>query len=190
MRRSGAIWNCVIVVGLLGGAWGCSPDLWDPPPDSSEADKTLAVREALVREAIRSHEQVELWFLDDSGGGNPPRTFTDGLPADGFYTMHIGGADPSDAFLERFSDLPVTIKKISDAIVPAPLDFEDVRDRETGRAGWVVRARVALWLDERTAQAEYAVTSGRTASGEVWKVRYCSGKWELGRIPDSMWWAD
>lgn len=138
-----------------------NPDERDKVPStlpSPESEKDLAVREMLIRYVISRRPWVELWFIDYGDGDS------------------ANMQDPPASFLKRFSDLPVTIKGVSSMND----DKVFVRDRETGKDGWRVYARVVRWLDDTTAEVKFGDRQApESSSRSDGVVREELGQWVL-----------
>ena len=119
-----------------------------------ETENDLAVREMLFRRAMRGPKGEQVWFIDYGHGKDPP---TD--------------------FLKKFSDLPDPVKNVSEMERDK---FGSVRDPETGKRGYIVKAWIVRWIDEDTAEVEYrAWHDGLAARRAKGIARFEDGKWVL-----------
>jgi hypothetical protein len=92
--------------------------------------------------------------------------------------VSINGADPSDEFMKRFSDLPRTIRKGSSEVPDkgphAPID------KSTGEAGIVFNAENLWWLNQDLAELQGGYyCGGLCAVGITFTVKRENGKWTI-----------
>lgn len=119
-----------------------------------ETEKDLALREMLFRHAMNAPKGQQVWFIDYGNGKDPP-----------------------PKFLKRFTDLQDPVKSVSEA---EKTRFGGIRDPETGKKGYIVRARIIRWIDENTAEVEYeARHHGLDARGGKGIAHFEDGKWTL-----------
>lgn len=168
----------LVIFGLLYG--GCAvPESQGPTPDGAHSRhepptlesiqdamgpipkvpgllRDLAIREMLLKYVIKNHvsEQIKIWFISFGNKTDPPA-----------------------GFLQRFADMPIPVKNVSDvAIHPRTR----VRDAKTGLEGAIATARIIRWLDPMTAEVEHAYyVHGVWAGGATMIIRYEDGKWTL-----------
>lgn len=158
LSAPGIYTRCLAFLPILGLGLGCSqPEKLTPTRDDRSdfrQEDEWAVREMLIRTAISFRAWVDVWFIDFGDEKDPPPDF-----------------------LNRFDDLEVEIKGVSEASVS---QTGYVKDRRTGRDGYIVRAQIIRWLDQDTAEVEYTdYGSPQAASGTRGIVNREDGKWEL-----------
>jgi len=92
------------------------------------------------------------------------------------FFVSIEGKDPSDDFINRFRDIPRTIKKASSE-EPNKGPHTPV-DKSTHRTGIVFSADTIRWLSENSAEVEGGYyCGGLCAAGITFKVIRENGKW-------------
>jgi len=124
-----------------------------------ESGKDLAVREMLFRLLISSRPWVGVWFIQYGSSDFGDRQ------------------DPPPDFLKRFSDLEVEVKGVSSMELGSG---RTVRDRATGKRGFVAYARVVRWIDSSTAEVVFGCFRESEASSQAEGVVHLEeGKWML-----------
>lgn len=75
---------------------------------------------------------------------------------DVYFVAFGDDTDPPPEFLHRLDDLGVPVKPVSDADV----GMWEIRDRATGRIGWLVHARIIRWIGRDRARVECGTSLG------------------------------
>jgi hypothetical protein len=126
-----------------------------PIPLNPGVERDASIREMLFRYVIASQksEKIKVWFIDYGDNQDPPF-----------------------GFLQRFIDLKIKVKGISEATRD---DLRDgVYDSETQQRGAIAHAEIIRWLDETKAEVKYSYyVGGLWAGGETVIVSYKDGKW-------------
>jgi len=130
----------------------------NPIPLTPEVERDTAIREMLFRYVIASNqnEKIKVWFID----------YGDNL-------------DPPSGFLQRFADLKIKVKGISEATH----DLNGVYDSVTQIRGAIAYAEIIRWLDETKAEVKFSYYVGSLwAGGETVIISYKDGKWVVSDI--------
>jgi hypothetical protein len=94
------------------------------------------------------------------------------------FFVSIEGKDPSDDFINRFRDIPRTIKKASSE-EPNKGPHTPV-DKSTHRTGIIFSAHTIRWLGRDSAEVEGGYyCGGLCAAGITFKVKRENGKWSV-----------
>ena len=156
--------------------FGCA----DPPSPATRpavVPPALAEREAAVLEAA-----LREWLQSAEPGGT---VFISLGP------MRGGWTDPPPGFLERFGDLPLTLKPVSKARLPeenemeSPDRFRGVENPATGERAKIYWAGVKKWVSDTKVRVETGVYSGPLGGGgntSVLELR--DGVWTLADTVD------
>lgn len=145
---------------------GCGPHRGEPTEDDArvtiqpEAERDRAVREMLFRLLISRRPWVEVWFIQYGNSDFGDRQ------------------DPPPDFIKRLSDLEVEVKGVSSMVESG--SGRTVRDRATGKRGFVAYARVVRWIDSSTAEVVFGCFRESEASSHSEGVVHLEGgKWVL-----------
>jgi hypothetical protein len=150
------------------------------PAASQDAAQTKSSAEDDIREAvIRSQMEQRLRNHDQrqKKTKNSNEKATEGernLPV--FY-VSINGKDPSDAFMERFLNIPGTVKKVSSSKIDEQR-MNAVIDKSTGQPGIIFRADEVRWLGENSVEVNGGYfCGGLCAAAITLKLEREEGKW-------------
>jgi hypothetical protein len=126
------------------------------------------------------HHQMEEWVSEGDKDEAGARTKSDRTIASALnpkiFFISINGKDPTDEFLNRFRDIPRSIRKISSELPQK--GPHTPKDRTTLLTGIIFSADTVKWLDQDTAEVEGGYyCGGLCAAGITFNVRREAGKW-------------
>jgi hypothetical protein len=132
--------------------------------------------------ALVIRSQMEQWIRDGDKSEAEAKDATDKDIAKKLnfivFFVSINGADPSDAFMKRFSDLPRTIRKASSA-VPDKRPHTP-KDKSTGQSGIVFDVEDLKWQNNDLAEVQGGYyCGGLCAAGITFTVKRENGKWAI-----------
>lgn len=153
--------------------WGFSQN--SPAVTGKSADEQEIY--ALV---IRS--QMQDWIRSGDDGEAEAKSKSDKAIATSLnfriFFISINHKDPSDDFMNRFRDIPRTMKKISSA-QPDKGPHTPV-DKSTQKAGIIFSVDSILWSDQDSAEVQGGYyCGGLCAAGITFSVRREDGKWVI-----------
>jgi len=94
------------------------------------------------------------------------------------FFVSVNGRDPDRQFLDRFRDIPRTIKGVSQSKISK--HRLAVVDRKTGQFGIIFSADEIHWKDASSVEVQGGYhCDGRCAAGETYELRREHGKWIL-----------
>lgn len=130
-----------------------------------EPDKTQeeSIREVVIRDLLK--------------GAGPSRVYFVGCHD---FFRSENDADSSDAFLARFADLKLRIRKLSDSTTVKSKNDKSqfVFDRASGDPGCIIGAATPRWIDQNKAEVDASVYAGKlNATGTRYVVERKGGKW-------------
>jgi hypothetical protein len=126
-----------------------------PIPSEPGPERDTALKEMLFRYVIENNEQIGFWFIDYGNGQDPPQSF-----------------------LDHFSDLEVSVKKLSEGSYH--IVKQGVYDINTGQRGAIVRAKINRWLNQDTVEVEYSHhIDPQAAGGDIVLMSYKNGIWTI-----------
>jgi hypothetical protein len=101
--------------------------------------------------------------------------------------LSIEGKDPSDAFLRRFGDAPVPVKKASQSYFKSGNSLRGMRDKESDLPGIQYQTAKITWRGNNRAELRggYYV-AGRNAGSDCFILIREKGKWRVLRVTDSV----
>lgn len=134
-----------------------------------EQDIFEAVIRAQMKDWYRKDENVEAETMSKADRGVSKRLK---FP---IFFVSINGKDPGDEFINRFRDVPRTIRKASSAKVVKP---HTPTDRTTGMTGIVFDAANIDWLSDDTVEVEGGYyCGGLCAADSTFQVHRENDKW-------------
>jgi hypothetical protein len=138
-----------------------------PNPEYSGDD--LGVRELVLRRLLGSANEGTLCFLS-------------------FGTCGKTWISPPQGFVDRFSDLPVRFRPVSEARIPLEREkdsnglFRSVEDRRTGKSGKVYYVQILRWHGEHKVEVSAGVYGGSLDGfGARYIVEKQNGKWIISK---------
>jgi hypothetical protein len=142
------------------------------------ANQDNAVREATIR------YQILVWSKDGDKAEREAKDTNEKSIAmqlnARIYFISINGKDPNDDFLNRFHDIPGTVKKAS-AAKSSSQDF--VVDRETGRPGIVFKSGEIKWISPSKAEVRGGYYCGSLcAAGQIFELNKDGDKWKVTAV--------
>jgi hypothetical protein len=94
------------------------------------------------------------------------------------FFIEICEKDPTDAFMNRFTNIPRTLKKLSDSNILRTSVSMPVVEKKTGEPGIVFRAGSLSWRGDRHARVKGGYhCDGLCGAGYKFDVRYERGRW-------------
>lgn len=160
---------CLLAIALLLSVAFCQT----PSADTKLADKQ-DVYSAVIR------HQMEEWVKEGEKNAAEAKTEDDKAIAQRLnfeiFFVSVEGKDPTDDFIDRFRDIPRTIKKASSE-EPNKGPHTPV-DKSTHRTGIIFSADTIRWLSDNSAEVKGGYyCGGLCAAGITFKVKRENGKW-------------
>ena len=144
------------------------------------SDTKVADEQDILAVVIRT--QMEEWYKSGDKSEAESKTKIDRDVSKGLnfqiFFISIDGKDPSDEFLNRFRDIPRSIRKVSSS---KPEKGPHVpHDLTTGIAGIIFDAGKVRWLSRDAAEVEGGYyCGGLCAAGITFQVNRDNGKWVI-----------
>jgi hypothetical protein len=138
------------------------------------------VQETQIREAVIRFQMEDWWQSMDKYSGQARKDWEKETAKElnyKVYFIRINGKDPSDQFLNRFSNIPRVVKKASEAQMKAS-GSAGVLDRQTHETGIIFSANAIRWLGSDSVEVDGGYyCGGRCASARTFAVQLKTGKW-------------
>jgi hypothetical protein len=121
-------------------------------------------------------EAVFLWQLNKFGSTGQPGTEPENMPKAYFLGVGDKKDDPSDAFIKRFLNNRLPVRKLSACNQSVRGDF----DKKTGERGYVLNVGSITWKSDTTVDVKgYWHVNGRCASWDTYTLEKQDGKWKV-----------
>lgn len=132
--------------------------------------------------AIVIRNQMEEWYKSGDKNEVEAKTKIDREVSKNLnfriFFVSIDGKDPSDEFVDRFRDIPRSIRKVSSA--KPEKGPHTPTDRTTGMTGIIFDAGKIHWLSKDVAELEGGYyCGGLCAAGITFEVERENGKWVI-----------
>jgi hypothetical protein len=133
-----------------------------------------------IREVVLRYE-MEGWYRGGDQSEKEAKTKTERVVAKELnfkiFFVSINGKDPTDAFIERFSDIPRIVRKVSRSEIGKDWR-KPVLDRETGQRGIIFHADEIHWLDKGSVEVKGGYfCDGLCGVSQTLKLRRSKGEW-------------
>jgi hypothetical protein len=119
----------------------------------------LKLREFIFRNEIAGHSREAIAYISFG------------------YAEDKNWIEPPDGFVDRFSDLPVVVRPVSDA----NLFLGGLTSKTDGRVGCIYLVQIVEWLDDNTVRVNHGWYCGPLSAvlvdGEVYQ--YTDGEWKI-----------
>lgn len=130
-----------------------------PNADAYQEERELELREFIFRNEIAGPIRDEIVYISFG------------------YAVDSNWIEPPDGFINRFSDLPVVVRSVSDA----NLFNGGLTSKTDDRVGHIYYVQIVEWLDDNTVKTDHALYGGPMYGGGVRGAiyEYNDRKWTL-----------
>jgi hypothetical protein len=136
----------------------------------------------LAADAVRQSQEDDLretvfrWQLNEFGSTSLPGAAPADMPKAYFFGVGEKKEDPSDAFIKRFVDNKLPVRKLSACKMSTRGDF----DKITGEKGYVLTVGSITWKSDTEVDVKgYWHVSGLCASWDTYTLKKQNGKWKV-----------